>query len=661
MQTENALRERTELLASVIAHVPHGVYWKNRDLVYLGCNDQYARIARRAGSAEVIGRSDLELGWDEADVARLRAADERVLVEGAAVLETTETLWGGEGGGRVFSASRVPLRDSGDRIIGVLGIFSDITERCELEAARRAKEEAELICSALPSAIFTVDAERRVTSWNEKAAQLTGYSADEVIGQSCSLFCASPCGGMDDDSSDGGSYTRVMKDTFIRRKDGCLRAITKSSNVLRDADGRIIGGIESFEDVTERREVHEELLRIRVALNDASDAIVLTDLSGNVTYVNLAFGALFRYTLEMIDEVGINAIFADQNAAREVLRAILESSSWTGEVQMVSREGGVFPAYLRATPICISETDVNPIGVLLIINDMTERKHLETQLLQSQKLEAIGRLAAGVAHEINTPMQYVGDNAEFLKDGFHDLLKLFAAYRRLFEAARRGPVPDELVAEIEETIEDSDVDYLAKEIPLALEQSLEGITRVSEIIRAMKEFSRLAGEDKVAVDINEAINNTIVVARNEWKYVADLVTDLDPDLPKVPCLVGEFNQVMLNLLVNAAHAIGDVVGDGSRGKGTITVSTRRCEGGVEVRVADTGTGIAEAIRSKVFDPFFTTKAVGKGTGQGLAIAHSVIVEKHGGTITFETEEGRGTTFIVRLPLIAAGAGEAKPT
>jgi signal transduction histidine kinase len=165
----------------------------------------------------------------------------------------------------------------------------------------------------------------------------------------------------------------------------------------------------------------------------------------------------------------------------------------------------------------------------------------------------------------------------------------------------------------------------------------------------MKDFSHPGGEEKVSADLNKAIESTITVARNEWKYVADMVVDFDPNLPDVPCFIGDINQVILNIMVNAAHAIGDLVAAGNLAKGTITVQTRRVDDAVEIRIKDTGGGIPEAIRSKIFDPFFTTKEVGRGTGQGLAIAHSVVVEKHGGTLTFETEIGRGSTFIIRLP------------
>jgi PAS domain S-box-containing protein len=284
--------------------------------------------------------------------------------------------------------------------------------------------------------------------------------------------------------------------------------------------------------------------------------------------------------------------------------------------------------------------------------DITERRVLEMQLVHAQKLESIGQLAAGIAHEINTPTQFVGDNTRFLHEAFRDLRKLLDRYAEVAEACRGGPVPPELLARMDATAREIDLPYLAEEIPKAIDQSLEGVARVAKIVRAMKDFSHPGGEEKKAVDLNKAIESTITVARNEWKYVAEMVTDFDPALPPVPCLAGDVNQVILNLIINAAHAIADVVA-GTDAKGQITVGTRRGRGWVEVRVSDTGTGIPEAVRPKIFEPFFTTKEVGKGTGQGLAIARSVVVEKHGGSITFETEVGKGTTFVIRLPLESA--------
>jgi signal transduction histidine kinase len=276
--------------------------------------------------------------------------------------------------------------------------------------------------------------------------------------------------------------------------------------------------------------------------------------------------------------------------------------------------------------------------------DISQRKLAE----QAQKLESIGQLAAGIAHEINTPIQFVGDNTRFLLDSFGELQSLLAAYGELRDAAASGAVSSELLEEVRQQEEKSDLAYLLEEIPKAISQTLEGVTRVATIVRAMKEFAHPEGKEMAAADLNKALQCTLTVARNELKYVAEVETQFG-DLPLVVCSISDLNQVFLNLLVNAAHAIGDVF-QGSGKKGKIQVSTWREEDTVLVAIQDNGPGIPEAIRGRIFDPFFTTKEVGRGTGQGLAIARSVVVDRHKGTLTFESEVGQGTKFYVRLPL-----------
>jgi signal transduction histidine kinase len=294
---------------------------------------------------------------------------------------------------------------------------------------------------------------------------------------------------------------------------------------------------------------------------------------------------------------------------------------------------------------------------LIVARDITlrkeaeqERQMLEVQLRQAQKLESIGQLAAGIAHEINTPTQFIGDNTRFVRDAFADIQQLLATHDRLLEAAGKGGITPELLNATQAARRAADLEYLTVEIPKAIDQTLDGVERVTQIVRAMKEFSHPGTEAKVMLDLNKAIESTATVCRSEWKYVADLAAEFDPSLPTVPVLPGEFNQVILNVLINATHAIADVVGESTGVKGLLTVSTRHDGEWAEIRITDTGTGIPEKARDRVFDPFFTTKAVGKGTGQGLAIARSVVVDKHGGTIRFETVMGKGTTFIIRLPL-----------
>jgi PAS domain S-box-containing protein len=286
------------------------------------------------------------------------------------------------------------------------------------------------------------------------------------------------------------------------------------------------------------------------------------------------------------------------------------------------------------------------------VKEMQEaRMRMEVQLRQAQKLEAVGQLAAGIAHEINTPMQYIGDNIRFLEESFETLRSLMLSETALLHAAKSNSVTPETLAAAEKAVAAADTEYLFEEIPTAVKQSLEGVERVTKIVRAMKEFSHPGTREKAPADLNRAIESTVTVTRNEWKYLADLKLELDPELPAVPCLVGEFNQCIVNLVVNASHAISDVIKAKPGSKGTITICTRRDGDFAEVRVSDTGSGIPEAIRPRIFEPFFTTKGLGQGTGQGLAIIYASIVRRHGGAVSFETEVGKGTTFILRLPLV----------
>jgi signal transduction histidine kinase len=279
----------------------------------------------------------------------------------------------------------------------------------------------------------------------------------------------------------------------------------------------------------------------------------------------------------------------------------------------------------------------------------------QAELLQTSKLTAIGQLAAGIAHEINTPMQFVGDNTHFVQRAFQMLLPVI-------QKLRAAPCPEQAntsdtcageLRELQAMLKRAKAEVLCREVPRALEGSLEGISRVTSIVRAMKEFSHPSGGQLQPVNLNEAIQSTVEVTRNVWKYLASLDLELDPSLPPVPCLRDELNQVVLNLIVNASDAISDVTRGGTLDKGKIVVRTRAVGEFAEISITDSGGGIPESIRPRVFEPFFTTKAVGKGTGQGLAIAYSVVVDKHCGKIWLQSETGKGTTFFIQIPLAVA--------
>ena len=277
-----------------------------------------------------------------------------------------------------------------------------------------------------------------------------------------------------------------------------------------------------------------------------------------------------------------------------------------------------------------------------------KERELQKELREAQKLEAVGQLAGGIAHEINTPAQYIGDNLKFLTDAHQDLFSLVEKSMALTEAARGHDGLSVMAEDVDAVRDEIDLEYLRQEIPSATEQSKAGIGQVSRIVLAMKEFSHPGTKEMSLADINRALENTLTISRNEWKHVAEVTTAFDEALPAVPCLAGEINQVFLNLIVNAAHAITEK--QGRHGLGRIKVSTETDGENVIIRVEDDGTGIPEAFRDQVFNPFFTTKEVGQGTGQGLTIARDIVVKKHGGTIRFDTEAEKGTTFTVRLPI-----------
>jgi signal transduction histidine kinase len=285
------------------------------------------------------------------------------------------------------------------------------------------------------------------------------------------------------------------------------------------------------------------------------------------------------------------------------------------------------------------------IGYLLLMDDITEKKHLEKRHRQSMYLESIGQLSAGIAHEINTPMQYISDNLNFLKDSFTDVAKALKTIKK----SQINNTLDE--KKLDEIFAEADIEYLSGELPLAFEQTTEGVERVCSIVKAMKEYSHPSSEEKISTNINKCIESTITISKHTWKYHADMVVLLDPELPDIMCYPGPFNEVILNIIVNAADAIKErVESDDTIDKGSITIQTLSIGDFVEIRISDTGGGIPQSIQDKIFDPFFTTKAIGKGTGQGLALSYTIIKERHDGELHFETVPNESTTFVLQLPI-----------
>lgn len=397
----------------------------------------------------------------------------------------------------------------------------------------------------------------------------------------------------------------------------------------------------------------DELARLAAIVASTDDAVITTAPDGRIIDWNRVAVQLYGYRPE--ESVGKHVwavIDGDQaNGLNTHVAHVAEHGRASFESIDVRKDGSTVQTSVTVSSIYDDAGEL--LGFVATTRDMSERKAREAETHQESKLEALGRLSAGLAHEINSPIQFVGDNARFLEDAYQDLIGAVHFYRGLLDTS--NPIGwSERQERVRQAEAGLDFEYLQKEIPSAVAQSLEGIERVSTIVRAMKMFSHPGHEEQVPANLNDALTATATVTRHQVSSVADLRLDLS-ELPPVRCNIADLNQVFLNLIVNATDAIAE-----TGTPGVIRVSTELEEDHVVIRISDTGGGIPDHVRPKIFDPFFTTKEVGRGSGQGLPLARGVVHEGHGGTLTVDTAAGVGTTFTVRLPIDGRPAADLAP-
>ncbi|XPV77537.1 MAG: ATP-binding protein [Desulfovibrio sp.] len=484
----------------------------------------------------------------------------------------------------------------------------------------------------------------KIIDVNTIAATLFNESPKDLIGKDFTNFVGGSSKGI------AGKMSAALNNESYRYRDRCFPCKSEKfleitlSPVQRNSSVFILVSIiDITKNVLEEKKLRRKGLQFKLLVDSMTEGLIIFNDEGLITYTNKSFCELLGISSNELLETSVFNYIANEDKSKIILHpgkddTVNESSelAWTS---LNSTK-----VHTIASPTLFVEG--NNLYTMVIVTNVTQHKFNETKNFQTQKLEAVGQLAAGIAHEINTPAQFTGDNIHFLKESSEDLFNLLATIDAILEDEKT------LSKEAyEEAKRIADLDYLVEEVPSAINQSLEGISRISKIVLAMKQFSHPESESKSLADINSMLEATITVCRSEWKYHAEIIKDFEKTHQLIPCFQDSVNQVFLNVIINAVHAIQEANADGDANTmGTIHIKTTFDENYATITFCDSGTGVPDNFKSKLFDPFFTTKEVGKGTGQGLALAHSIIKGDHGGLISVENNEDKGATFTIKLPV-----------
>jgi PAS domain S-box-containing protein len=644
-----ALAAQHTFLRMVIDNLPQLIYTKDTECRFTLANKAAAMLMSGTPDAsKLIGKTDADF-FRPGLWVKYYNDEQEVMHTDKPMMNIVEPCEDLNGHRRWNNTSKLPLHDEKGNVIGIIGIGSDFTQ------FKKSEEQLRLQATALETAadgIIIADRQGVIIWANTAMATISGYSMAEIIGANPRIF-KSGCQTQDFYRQMWRTITsgQSWKGEIInRRKDGMLRTQEITITPVPNETGRITHFVSICRDITERQLLRQEMSRIYAAVSGAKDGILLLSRNNKPLFINRAFTALLGYTMTELPAEIISTITRIEDVAPSTDSPI---DSRIRQDELLSLAGDPIPVEIRDWPVIGDDSTF--LGQVYFIRDLRDERRLadaekmmEIRLRQAQKMEAIGQLAAGIAHEINNPIQFVGNNTTFLKNAFADMTRLIDAQAKALEKAQ-GCADLEEIKAIREEI---DYDYLQSEVPSAMDQTLDGIRRVTEIVKAMKDFSHPGSKNRQSMDLNKAVEDALLVAKNEWKYNSDAETELDPGLPHILCLTNEMNQAILNILVNAAHATTDAVTKGYRKRGLIKIKTEHDDKEVRILIIDNGIGIPKNIQNRIFEPFFTTKEVGKGTGQGLTIAYDVVVRKHGGNLTFKSIENEGTTFTIAIPINA---------
>lgn len=647
--------DQREMFRTLRENMTDRIYFKDRKARFVCVSRAMAEI-HGCSPEEMRGKTDHDLFVPE--LAALKFDDDLRVIRGRSIKNLIEIEAKPNGQTHWVSTTKMPWRDSHENIVGLVGISRDVTDQVETENSLR--ETTLRFSLALKSA--------QIVSWDWDLASGVIHVSAGLERQIGAL--EGPRFTIDDwkerlhpedraatieelDRHLRGELPEFRREFRFLHSDGTYRWLLNTGQALAENGDKPTRMLGCQIDVTQRKTGELELQRAHATTEQLLAAVpsilISATWEGQIGHWNAAAERTFgicrdEAVRKPLKDCPVGWDWARVEDAIQSCHDRLETVSL--DVLRFERDGASGFLELAINPV--PDTFEGPADFLILALDITDHRLLQQELVQAQKLQSIGQLAAGIAHEINTPTQFIGDNLRFLQDATRSIAGLWEGTSTLRAKARTVPELQGELDEVEDRFEKTDFEFLLSEIPSSIEESLHGVGRIAKIVSAMKDFSHPGGEEMVPADLNKLVESTLTVSRSEWKYAAKVQLELEPDLPPVPCHASEFNQAFLNIIVNAAQAIRTSV-EGTNDQGTITVSTASRGDMAEIRVTDTGTGIPKDVLPRIFDPFFTTKDVGEGTGQGLSITHSIVVDRHGGRLRCESEPGCGTTFIIELP------------
>jgi PAS domain S-box-containing protein len=532
-------------------------------------------------------------------------------------------------------------------------------EAIELSAQELAHEQSLLatVISSLPNPLFWKDKDGRYLGCSQSFAKWMGiHTASDIIGKTdLDLPWSKETAEEKNKVEIGVIKTARSFNAEITKnlQDGRQCVVLASKAPLYNADGEVDGILGAYIDITERKVMEERAIGLANIMAECpteiyafdTDRLRLIELN-RAACKSSGFNCDFYRSYSFAD---INQLL-NAETLNSTFMQLLDGSRKQLDYETLHRrcDGSAYPVH-----VSVMSTELEGQRVYVACaTDLTEYKQLEVKLAQSQKLESIGQLAAGIAHEINTPMQCISGNIEFLENCSSKLLDVVDALN-----VQMNSTPEEWgqrISSLKQLMLENRYDYVRQQVPLAITESAQAAARVIQIVRAMKVMSHPGTREKVTTDLNGLIRDAVTISRNRWKYAAEIDFQLDSTLPTIEALPAELSQVLLNLLVNAADAIVEKNGENEADKGHITIRTSYDESNIYLAVSDNGIGMPDYIKKRVFEPFFTTKEVGKGTGQGLNIVYNVITKMHGGTIDINSVVGIGSTFSLQMPRVCVG-------